>query len=250
MLSLAVTPAKAGGHGGPCRGASPRWNDGKLSPDLTLALGHVPARQRPALRALFAIDAAMGDVVRTSSQPMLGAIRLAWWRERLEALDSGSVPAEPRLRAVAAQLLPSGISGGDLAPLERSWLRLFDPFVWDVGTAEAICSRGRLLFAIGKHLLGGTSERIDMAGGLWALVDSARHCSDERSRAMLVEQARTLARKLGTAPFEVAVRPLTILTALAVRDLKRGEPFEAQGSPGRVAAMLGHRLGGRLPRLD
>jgi hypothetical protein len=39
-----------------------------------------------------------------------------------------------------------------------------------------------------------------------------------------------------------------MLAALAIRDCRRGEPMEAEGTPGRVAAMLRHRLGGRLPR--
>ena len=36
----------------------------------------------------------MADVVARSTEPALGAIKLAWWRERLEELDDGKVPAE------------------------------------------------------------------------------------------------------------------------------------------------------------
>ena len=57
----------------------------------------------------------MADVVRTTSEPMLGAIRLAWWRERLEELDDGAPPPpEPRLQAVAYELLPRGVRGSEL----------------------------------------------------------------------------------------------------------------------------------------
>ena len=56
----------------------------------------------------------MGDVLRTTREPMLGPIRLAWWRERLEELDeSGEAPAEPRLQAVVRELLPRAVSGRD-----------------------------------------------------------------------------------------------------------------------------------------
>ncbi len=48
------------------------------------------------------------DVVMRLTQPALAAIKLAWWRERLEEMDKGSVPAEPRLAAVARELLPKG----------------------------------------------------------------------------------------------------------------------------------------------
>jgi phytoene synthase len=214
-----------------------------------LALSYVPARHRAALEALFAIDAAMGDVVRTTSEPMLGQIRLAWWRERLEELDAGSdAPAEPRLRAVARELLPLGIAGRDLAALEGGWRRLFDPFPWAVETSEAIWFRGNLLFGLGARILGSADQRIQAAGGLWALVDAARHCSDAPSRRMLIEQARTFAGGLGGAGIAPSLRPLSLLGALAIRDCRRGEPFEQEGTPARAIAMLRHRLSGRLPR--
>ena len=190
----------------------------------------------------------MGEVVRTTSEPQLGAIRLAWWRERLEELDAGTTaPAEPRLQAVERHLLPRGISGRDIAALEGGWLRLFDPFPWDAATSEAIWFRGNWLFGLGARLLGQGDERIQVAGGLWALTDAARHCSDAASRAMLVQQARTFARGLAGARFGSALRPLSMLAALAARDCAYGEPFEREGTPGRAAAMLRHRLSGRIP---
>jgi phytoene synthase len=215
-----------------------------------LALSYVPVRNRAALAALFAIDAAMGDVVRTTTEPQVGAIRLAWWRERLEELDAGGLaPAEPRLQAVVAELLPRKVRGSELAGLERGWLGLFDPFPWDVGTSELIWFRGRRLFATGAQILARTNDAIEEAGGLWALVDVARNCSDAQSRAMLLSQARTFAKRLGGSRFAGALRPLSMLAALAARDIARGEPFETEGSPGRAAAMLRHRLSGRIPRL-
>jgi phytoene synthase len=186
--------------------------------------------------------------VRTTSEPQLGAIRLAWWRERLEELDAGTAPpAEPRLEAVAQLLIPRGPSGGDLAALEAGWVRLFDPFPWSADQAESIWLRGNRLFGLGARLLAAADDPIQRAGGLWALVDAARHCSDAASRDMLLGQARTFARGLAGARFDSRLRPLSMLAALAVRDCRRGEPFEPEGTPARAAAMLRHRLGGRLP---
>lgn len=220
-----------------------------LGSDRALALSYVPADIRPALAALFLVDAAMGEVVRTTREPMLGPIRLAWWRERLDDLDQGrGAPAEPRLRQVENELLPRGIGGHDLAALETGWLRLFDPFPWSVETGEAIWLRGNLLFGLGGRLLGGADEDIRRAGGLWALVDVARHCSDRSSRDTLLGQARTFAQKLGGVRFAARLRPLSMLAALAIRDCGPGERMEQEGTPARAAAMLRHRVGGRLPR--
>ncbi len=221
----------------------------ELGADHRLALSYVPARRRAALAALFAIDSAMGDVVRTSTEPGLGAIRLAWWRERLEEIDRQAPPPEPRLQAVAAELKPFGVAGREVAALEGGWLRLFEPFPWDSEVSEAIWFRGRLLFALGARVLDEPGEAIEAAGGLWALTDAARHCSDARSRRLLLDHARTFANGLAGAKFPAALRPLSMLGMLAVRDARRGEPVEAEGSPARAAAMLAHRLSGRLPRL-
>lgn len=209
----------------------------------------MPAPDRGALSALFIIDAAMGDVVRTTREPMLGPIRLAWWRERLEEMDAGvPAPPEPRLQAAARELLPQGVSGRDLAGLESGWLRLFDPFPWDVGTSEAIWFRGNLLFGLAARVIGKSDERIQAAGGLWALVNVARSCSNPESRSVLLGQARTFARGLSGERFPTALRPLSMLAAIAMRDAKRGEPFAPEGTPARAAAMLRHRLTGQLPK--
>ena len=190
----------------------------------------------------------MADVLRSTSEPMIGQIRLAWWRERLEELDAGqAAPAEPRLLAVERELIPLGVRGSDIAKLERGWVALFDPFPWDVGTAEAIWFRGRLLFALAAQLVGRTDDAIEGAGGLWALVDAARHCSDPASREMLLRQARTFARGLGGARFAGPLRPLSMLAVMAARDVGAGEPFEPEGTPARAYQMMMHRVTGRFP---
>ena len=204
-----------------------------LSPEKRLAFAYLPAKQRPAIEALFAIDAAMGDVVRTTSEPMIGQIRLAWWRERLEELDQGvHAPAEPRLLAAERELLPRGLKGRDLAALERGWVGLFDPFPWDAGNAELIWFRGRQLFALAAELLAKTDDVIEGVGGIWALMDVARHCSDAQSREMLIAQATIFARGLDGVRVPRSLRPLSMLAMLTMES--------------GALAMMKHRLTGRL----
>lgn len=215
--------------------------------DRGLALLYVPAADRPAMRALFALSAAMGAVLRSTGEPMVGQIRLAWWREQLEALTPESpVPAEPRLRAAQALLLPRGISGKDLAGLEQGWERMLDPFPWSVETTEGIWFRGVLAFGLAARILGMPNEKLQQAGGLWALADAARYCSDPATRTLLIERARTIARGLAGTRFPARLRPLSMLGALAMRDVARGEPVEPEGTPGRAWTMLRHRITGRL----
>lgn len=194
---------------------------------------------RPAFATLWNLDLAFADVVASTTLPALGAIRLAWWRERLQELDGGATPAEPRLRAVARQLLARGISGEELSKLEDGWLPLLEPFPWGEAAAEGFRVRGRTLFAIGARLLGGEPKQAEAAGALWSLVDGVRHCSDGDSRHYLCVAARD---SLQEVPRRLPgkIRPLTILAALAAYDLRPG------GRLGRVGAALAHRLGGSI----
>src|SRR5206468_3403144 len=151
----------------------------------------MPAAVRPAFATLWNLDLALADVVATTTEPALGAIRLAWWRERLEELDTGKPPpGEPRLGAIARQLLGRGISGEELSTLEDAWLPLLQPFPWGGEQAEGLRLRGRILFGIGARLLGGKPEDAEAAGAFWSLADGAAHCSDAPSREFLLRAAR------------------------------------------------------------
>jgi phytoene synthase len=202
----------------------------------------MPSAVRPAFATLWNLDLALADVVSTSSDPALGAIRLAWWRERLEELDSGAEPAEPRLRAIARQLVERGVSGEELSRLEDGWLPLLGPFPWGEPQAEGLRLRGRILFGIGARLLGGGSHDGEAAGAIWSLADGAHHCSDGRSREFLLSEAR---KATGGVPRKLPreLRPLTVLAALAAHDVLKGT-----AGAGRVAAALAHRMRGTLPR--
>lgn len=202
----------------------------------------MPSRVRPAFATLWNLDLAFADVVATSSEPALGAIRLAWWRERLDELDVQEAPAaEPRLRAIQRQLLGRGITGRELARLEDAWLPLLDPFPWGDKVAQGLWLRGEMLFGIGARLLGGKASDAAEAGALWSLADGAAHCSDPASRDYLEGHARQALNALpATVPADV--RPLTILAALAAHDLRGGSRI------GRVGAALRHRLRGSIPR--
>lgn len=183
---------------------------------------------------------ALADVVATSSDPALGAIRLAWWRERLEELDSGAATAEPRLRAIASQLLTRGAAGKELSKLEDAWLPLLEPFPWGEGQAEGLRLRGRILFGIGARLLAGDPRDAEDAGALWSLADGAHHCSDPQSSEFLLGEARNAGLP---AKLPRALRPLTVLAALAAHDVLRGT-----SGAGRVSAALAHRIRGTFPR--
>lgn len=168
---------------------------------------------------------------------------MAWWRERLEQLDQGKpAPAEPRLRAVAEELLPLGLSGIELSRLEDAWLPLLEPFPWGDRQKDGLALRGRILFGAGARLLGEQPRGSESSGELWSLVDGAAHSSDPRSRALLQDHARRVLAGINDRPPR-RVRPLTVLAALAAVDL-RGDGNRLW----RVLAAIRHLLFGTFPR--
>jgi len=178
----------------------------------------------------------MADVVVRSTQPALGAIKLAWWRERLEELDKCKVPAEPRLQAAAKELLPRGITGAELAGLEDGWAALLEEFP----DHERVVERGVSLFGVAARLLDlDFGDELRTAARLHARVDAARRGLLDLEAEALVPAAFSGRR----------ARPLTALAALAARDLRRGgPPFEPEGTPARAWTLLRHRLTGHFPR--
>ena len=187
-----------------------------------------PSR-RPAVEALWRIDAAMGDVVARSTDPRLRRIKLAWWREQVEALDSAAAPAEPRLQAVSAELLPRGISGHEIALIEPGWATLLDAHV----DPHLVAERGVQLFTIIAALLGGPDPKVGDAGAFWALVSVGKRNGPE-----LLDSATHYSERLKGVKFPMRLRGLTLLARFAAHDLKNIS--RPQSSKSRVMPALAH----------
>jgi len=59
-------------------------------PDRYFSTLFAPAPKRPLLFALYAFNAEVARIAESVREPMLGAIRLEWWRETAEAAAKGS----------------------------------------------------------------------------------------------------------------------------------------------------------------
>jgi phytoene synthase len=200
--------------------------------DRDLVRLHWPEELRPAFDALLGIDDALADAALKTREPQLAAIKLAWWREQLQALDVMPSPAEPRLEAAGRELLSRGITGAELAELEDGWLALLQP----VPDPAQLAGRGEMLFGLAARLLGVSGRNTAALGRNWALADLARRTG----------QPQWLGARLQTAPVQRQLRPLTALTALAVRDHRRGFPLEEEAVPGRAWTLIRHRITGRV----
>jgi len=209
-----------------------------LAPEAELALAWSSPKVRPALSIALQLDRRLARIVSRTSEPVLGQMRLAWWRDAL-----GKPPIErPRGGAVL-----DGI-GLHWAGREAALIQMVDG--WEVlvtadrlGLTEAEAfgaQRGAFFAALavaenaeraeaGRAQAG--SERLAAAGLRWALADAATAISDAEERAVLIAAGLAPSAAGGRIPKEL--RGLAVLEALALRALGRGgRPLmEGRGAP-------------------
>jgi phytoene synthase len=221
--------------------------DEHVDPERALALAYAPLEVRPGVTALFALDDMLARILRTTTEPVIGQMRLTWWYEALTKLDQGSAPAEPVLRALAAEVLPHGVTGTRLAALIDAWEVLLDPDTPKDTTLERYAMRGTILFGAAATILGASpGDPVAPAGRGWALADLALHVEDADVSGRAAGLARIgLDLATGTR-WSSRARSLGAMAHLARLDLAvpRGQPIR-RGAPGRVARVLWHRMTGR-----
>jgi len=207
-------------------------------PERALALSYAPPDRRAGLTALFALDAALGHVLRTTREPMVGQMRLAWWREALARLDTAPPPAEPVLQALAADVLPRGPTGDALAAIVDGWEMLFGS-IDELAIERHGQLRGVTLFEQAGVVLGCSGDPLADAGAGWALADLAAHLSDPALATRARDAARPLLARATAQRWSRAGRALGALTHSARLDLA------GPATPRRVARLAWHRLTGR-----
>lgn len=123
--------------------------------------------------AIHAYDLELQRVVGDIKDPLLAEIRLAWWREQVQALAAGGeAPAQPLLQALAAgRAAGSGVDLAALSRLEDGVLPLLaDEPLPLMQMAE---SRGAVLFAALAQAMGA-APLPEGAGTAFALGRLAR----------------------------------------------------------------------------
>lgn len=215
------------------------------NPERGLILSYAGAGA-PALAALLALDDALAQLLRTTSEPALGQMRLAWWREALERLDTAQPPAEPVLRALAGQVLPHGVTGLSLVPIVHGWEVLVEEDRLDADALRRFGEGRGTLFAAAGKALGAANDPLIEAGQGWALADLARNLKEAEEAGEARRRAQPLLDRAARRRWSRAGRALGAMAHLARLDLAL--PADAPtpiGSPRRVGRLLWHRLTGR-----
>jgi phytoene synthase len=122
--------------------------------DRFLAIQRAPAVKRPALYALVGFSVELARVASLVSEPLLGHIRFAWWREGLQELESGKparshpvmlalepvLKAHPALYPLLHAMLDARAADLDtsLIAMEELWRAYIDHTSGNLNVAMAI----------------------------------------------------------------------------------------------------------------
>ena len=180
-----------------------------------LALAYAPARARGAWLGLLGLDTRLAQLVRETREPMLGQIRMAWWRERLQEPADRHPRGEPLLALL-------GGTGAAFAPLVDGWEELLGeaplPRSAIAGFAEG---RAQALAGLAT-VLGHAASADDTAhlGKRWALADLAGNLSHAEELDHVAALVR--AEDVRAVRLPRALRPLVVLHGLAVKDRAAG----------------------------
>lgn len=222
--------------------------DRLVDPERELALSYAPREACEHLRALWLVDERFGAIVAGTTDPIIGEMRLLWWREALAAV-SREDRAEPLLERVKAAIDETGGDGAEWGAMAEGWHALLQEPIQQAELDRFARDRGARLFSLSAGLLdhapGPPLTVIEDAGKAWALTDlSFRHSNPETSR-LARSIARALLEGIDPAAWPKSLRTLGVLTVLARRDSRSGAFARRQGAPGRVMRMLSYRIFGR-----
>ena len=194
--------------------------------DRYLSALFAPAARREALFALIAFNHEIARIPEAVSEPMLGRIRLQWWREILEAVYAG----EPARRHEVAVPLADAIEtcGLDRAPFEQlldgreADLEADGPS--DLAALERYAAAtGGSLTALMAQASGADSgpalEVGRQVGAAWAVVGTLRAAPRTAAQGRIMFPADLLAK-----------------AGIAANDLQAGRAFDRFAAVGEPVA--------------
>lgn len=204
-----------------------------LPPELDLALAWTPPKVRAALTTAFQLDRRLSRIVARTSEPMLGQMRLAWWRDAL----GQPVADRPRGDAVLDSI------GAHWAGREAALIAMVDG--WEVlVTADSLgpediatfgAKRAEFFGALHDDRGKAATGRVAAAAFRWSIADAATGVTDAGEKAALIEAGLAPADTSGRLPN--VLRGLAVLEALSLRALRRGGSALMEGRGASLAAM-------------
>jgi phytoene synthase len=138
-------------------GASVRTAD----PDRYFSALFAPASARPFLFTLYAFNTELARVAESVREPMLGAIRLEWWRETADGAARGAPRNHDVARGLAALFAEKKLALSELEALiaARAFDSSADRFADFAALENYLDQTGGRLMRLAAELLGAAPEQ-------------------------------------------------------------------------------------------
>lgn len=207
--------------------------DESLSGELELALAYTPTQLRDRFRAALALDQRLGRIAAATSEPMLGQMRLAWWRDMMETEIASRPKGDAVLDAIGSEW-----SGAEtpLVKMVDGWELVIASEKLGKAELEAIAA-GRsapMIAALGEEC-GVAQKNVELAARTYAFADLASRLTDPHERQYAVRLGLDASTNLQRLP--TAARGLAVLGALARRALRRGGASLMEGRAASLVAL-------------
>ncbi len=165
-------------------------------PDRYFSGLFAPEDKRRHLFVLYALYYELAHAVAVAREPMLAAIRLAWWRETVEGARAGTPREHPVAKALVETLAVHDLPQDLFATMIEGWSPRA-PFTTAVEAEEHADATVGSLMRLSTLVLGAEVEVRDAAiayglagrrGGLWSAIDTdalaRRHFAAARKTAV------------------------------------------------------------------
>ena len=208
-------------------------------PDRYFSTLFAPAPQRPFLFDLYAFSAELARVAQTVREPMLGAIRLEWWRETAEGAAKGSPRNLDVAKGLAALLAQRPVALADLEALiaARAFDSSADRFADFAALENYIDATSGAVMRLAARILGGNPALVREAARAYGLTGLLRSLPFHNERHKLYLPLDLLAA-LHVTPeefFHLETNDLRFIAAMRQTALKARDHFfaaRAQPRPG------------------
>jgi hypothetical protein len=155
-------------------------------PDRYFASLFAPAALRPHLVALYAFNAEVARIAENVREPMLGAIRLEWWRETAEGAAAGKARNHDVARGLAALFAGTTVELGALEAIiaARAFDSSADRFADFAALEKYLDATSGALMRIAAAILGGDPLRVGEAGLAYGLAGILRSLERPRNSSI------------------------------------------------------------------
>lgn len=195
----------------------------RYDPDRFLTALYAPADRRDELLTLYAFNMEVAKIREAVSEPMLGEIRLQWWREAIEeAYAGGTVRNHAVASPLASVIRKHGVARGHFD-------RIIDARVFDLDEAPPETMTRLLAYAEDT-----SSELVQAALGVLGVSDSAAAIRAARHTGI----AWALVGLIRAMPHHLRQRRLYLPQDLAAEfSVERRDLLELRSTPALAAAV-------------